>query len=221
MRLELYYPVRPYSLNQPFGGNLPCTEDRNDIPLDQRKVISGPDNNTCPVGYVKLYPLMGMPKGHTGCDLAAGEQNIYASCEGIVTEKQLEVARGLGLGITSEQTYELDEHGTHNVVVRYWHLKSFNVNIGDRIKVGDLIGISDSTGFSSADHVHFELKSQTKNMVGEWVNVEQQNGFFGALDPLPFFNGFYAEDMTQITLLRSAINIIKSILRLLGVPVDK
>lgn len=41
---------------------------------------------------------------------------------------------------------------------RYAHLQSFNVTIGQHVNKGDVIGFADSTGNSTGDHLHFELK---------------------------------------------------------------
>lgn len=201
IKLQLYYPVKPFHLNQPFGGNIPCVKQDYSIPVDKRQIISGADNFTCPVGYEKLYPLLGMPAGHTGADLAAGEQNIYSSQEGIVTEIQSEPARGEGIGITTENEYDLGEYGNHQVKIRYWHLKKIYVVMGQKVKAGDLIGISDNTGYSSGNHVHMEAKPQSKDINGYYYNTFKDNQFFGAIDPVPYFNGLYAEDIALGTTL--------------------
>lgn len=182
----LYQPVSPFHINQGYGFNLPCVEKNYAITLDKRKVITGPDNTTCPIGYEKLYPLLGLPQGHNGLDLQAYHgQPVYAAQEGVVWEVQTEEARGLGLGIVTENKYHCDETKSDEMFkVRYWHLKSFNVKMGDRVKRGDLIGYADNTGFSSGDHCHFEIKP-VRDQVG-FVNILQNNGYFGAVDPLPY-----------------------------------
>ncbi len=217
-RLSLYLPVKPFHLNQSFAGNLPCVEDRSDIPLSDRKVIGSDSNTTCLVGYVKLYPLMGMPNGHTGADLMAGEQPICSSLEGIVTGNVIDSARGLGIEVTSEQTYSLDELGEFQVKLRYWHLKSFGRSVGQRVKVGDILGISDTTGFSAGNHVHWELKPVVKDTTGNYVNAFPNNGFFGAIDPMRFCNMQNAVDVevenikAQLGILQKLLVLIKQLL---------
>ena len=146
-RLSLYIPVKPLHFNQHFGDNIPCVKD---FGLPTQQIVDGSDNNTCPVGYDKLYAHFGM-SGHNGTDLMAGEQNVYAACDGVVIEKQTVPARGLGLGILTNEPVEID-CGTHFAKLRYWHLKTMYVEVGQSVKAGDLIGVSDNTGYSSADH---------------------------------------------------------------------
>jgi hypothetical protein len=83
-KLRVYYPVKPFHTNQHFGENFPCVRD---FGLPTQSIVMGPDNNTCPVGYEKLYAKFGM-SGHNGTDLQAGEQNVYAACPGTVIEMQ-------------------------------------------------------------------------------------------------------------------------------------
>lgn len=213
-KLELFLPVKPYHLNQGFGANIPCVPDTPDVPVEDRAVVSGSDNSTCPVGDVKLYPLLGLPNGHTGNDLMAGEQPVYASLEGIVTELQLDPSLGIGIGITSQNQYDIGSLGVHNVKIRYWHLKQPYVQLNQPIKTGDVIGISDNTGFSSGDHLHWECKPQDK-VNGLWVNTYQNNGFFGAVDALLFCNGYYACDASSVVqILFSELSAYQTLLAL-------
>ena len=193
MKLTLRYPVTPYIVGQQFGQSLACTEDNN-LPLSKRKVI-GKIGQTCPAGYVELYPLMGM-KGHTGMDLWAGHGTAcyYIGPEGIVEEIETETARGLGVGIITKDKYEF-EGGEYNAKTRFWHFMSFEVKLGDTVKTGDLIGYCDNTGFSSGDHLHLELKPveySPKGNYPKYTNIFQGNGYYGSVDPEPYFTGEYA-----------------------------
>ena len=40
--------------------------------------------------------------------------------------------------------------------LKYGHMLSVAVNVGQRVDVGDLVGLSDNTGNSTTEHVHFE-----------------------------------------------------------------
>ncbi len=197
MKLNLKYPVYPYRVNQNFGLSYACTED-NDKPLSQRKVVgkSGPDYDhlTCPVGYVELYPLMGI-KGHTGQDLYAthGTPCYYSGPEGSVVEIQTEEARGLGVGIITKDKFDF-EGGEYHAKTRYWHFMSFEVKLGDIVKTGDLIGYCDNTGFSAGSHLHLELKPVLYNSQGVYYNVFQDNGYYGSVDPVPYWTGEYAHE---------------------------
>jgi murein DD-endopeptidase MepM/ murein hydrolase activator NlpD len=198
---RLYYPVKPFHVNQPFGANIPCVKD---FGLPTQTIVDGPDNNTCPPGFSKLYEAFGM-SGHDGTDLQAGEQPVYAACDGIVIEKQTVARLGLGLGIVTPTPVDLGNHGQHYLKVRYWHLKSFNAEVGDSVKAGDLIGISDTTGYSAGDHLHFEGDPMDKDAAGNYQITFPTNGFAGAIDIAPYFCGMYAEDIPKAVSLYTAL----------------
>lgn len=196
MKLQLKYPLYPFSINQEFGDSKACTEDNN-LPVTKRKVVGmqapiGTNKYTCPAGYIELYPLLGM-KGHTGMDLRAthGQALYHCGPESTVEEVQTEPERGLGLGLITKDKFDF-EGGVYNAKIRYWHLQGFNVKLGDTVKQGDLIGWCDNTGLSAGDHLHMELKQVAKNSVGIWYNVKQENGYFGSCNPKPYFIGEYA-----------------------------
>lgn len=191
MKLELYYPVKPYIKYQNFGDNDACSQIST-LPFAQRKIVSK-KNDVCPVGYEELYPLLGM-KGHTGMDMFGGNDwPCYASTSGVIEEIQTEIERGLGVGIITKDKYEF-EGGEYQAKTRYWHLKGINVSKGQEVKVGHLIGWCDSTGLSSGHHLHFELKPVRKD--GDtYVNVCQNNGYFGSVNPEPYFNKQFAQEV--------------------------
>jgi len=191
-KLELTYPSRPFIIYQKFGESSACAEDR-DVPVTQRKVKTK-INGVCPVGYIELYPLLGM-KGHTGLDLYATRGTILRSpIKGKITELQTEPERGLGVGIVSDEKYDMGEYGVHYAKIRQWHLMSIHVEMGQEVEIGDPIGLADSTGLSSGDHNHFELKPVEYTSRGITKNVYQDNGYYGSIDPLPFFNSRYADE---------------------------
>lgn len=194
MNLKLYYPLRPFYINQRFAENKPCVRHFGEY--NQQVIDSNPDG-TCPVEASKLYPHF-MMRGHNGTDLKAGQQNVYAATEGIVIEKQMVPARGLGLGILTTSQYDFGTYGTHFIKLRYWHLKSMYCEVGDKIEVGQVIGISDNTGFSSANHLHFEGQLYDKDAGGHPKLFLPSDAIAGAIDIEPYFNGQYADIYPQL-----------------------
>lgn len=189
--------MKPHVLTQGFAQNEACVDGASPLPPAKRKVV-GKKNGVCPVGWVELYPLLGLKKGHTGLDLIAWHgQPVYASHEGIIQEINTEIERGLGVGIVSEKKYEFDIHGEHYAKTRYWHLKSIAVQMGQKVREGDLLGLADNTGVSAGDHLHFELKPVEWNQTTLY-NVLQENGFFGAIDPSAYFAGIHAVDVQDV-----------------------
>lgn len=209
-RLRLYYPIRPYLLNQRFGDNLPCVKD---FGLPTQSVVTGSDNKTCPPDYSKLYEHWNMD-GHNGGDLNAGEQNVYASAKGTVVEKQTVPARGFGLGILTDEKVYLDDFGEHYAKIRYWHLKKMYVEVGDKVEVGQLIGVTDNTGYSSGNHLHFELQPMDKDAGGHPIltfpSPSARKGVIAsAIDPIPFLVGIYADTVPQqISALRQLLIVL-------------
>jgi len=179
MKLSLKYPVTPFIINQHFGDDSACYRAS-----DQKVVTKIGD--ICPVGFTSLYAASGM-KGHNATDLYATDGTPIYHCgpDGFVEEVQSESARGLGLGIVSNDKFE-HEAGETQVKLRYWHLKDFNVGYDDVVKTGDLIGWADNTGFSSGSHLHLELKPVAKNSKGSYYNLLQENGYYGGISPEPY-----------------------------------
>lgn len=196
MKLVLYKPVSPLVVNQNFG------EDNACIDLATHTKTIGRGGLTCPMGYESLYKWAGY-NGHNALDLEATRwQPIYAAQEGFVEELVSEERRGLGLGVVSENQYDFtagpfNTAGQWNAKTRYWHLAAFNVRLGDKIKAGQLIGWADNTGFSSGDHLHFELKPVFRNENGQWWNVFQTNGYQGAIDPTPYLSQLSAFEINS------------------------
>lgn len=187
MTPKIFYPVRPFSVNQHFGENSPCVKD---FGLPTQNIIMGTNNVSCPVGYDKLYQHWGMA-GHNGTDLMTGVQPVYASMDGVVVEQQNVPARGLGLGIITNEQYDFGTLGTHYLKLRYWHLKSFFFSAGAAVKAGDIIGMSNNTGYSSGNHLHFEGQLMDKDAGGHPYVINKDNGYFGAIDIEPYLTNQY------------------------------
>lgn len=212
MRLKLLPPTKPFYITQKFGYSEACSEV-SDLPISKRKVVAK-KNGVCPVGFEELYPLLGM-KGHTGLDIYAKRgMPIYASEDGFVHEVSLELERGLGLDVVTHGRYDMNEHGVHYAKYRNWHLLSVSVVLGQSVKKGDILGYADSTGLSSGDHDHFELKPVEKDLSGNWYNVYQYNGYFGNIDPEPFID-LEAEQIEKLTLQIAIIKVQIAIWKIL------
>lgn len=55
--------------------------------------------------------------------------------------------------------YVIIDHG-NDFITLYGHLTEVDVEVGDKVKQGDVIGKMGSTGFSTGDHLHFEIRYQ-------------------------------------------------------------
>ena len=147
MEKKLYYPVKPISVNQPFGAN-----------------------------YNAYYAQKGQ-KGHGGIDFKAVHgQKIYATHDG-VCYPQVDDHGGNGVKLIGKECTTI-----------YWHLIDDDavVHTKQEVRAGDLLGYADNTGQSTGDHLHFALRLPDTML---------NNGYGGYVDPQPYFNGKYAEDI--------------------------
>lgn|SRR3990167_3687631 len=191
----LYEPVNPFKVGQRFGQNLACIDNTTG------KVFSKNRSDTpCPPNSRSVYG----PGGHSGIDVAAKRwQPVYAAHDGEVIEVSTEEARGLGIGLVTKEKYYSNETGSMELwKSRYWHLIALNVHMGETVRAGDLLGYADSTGMSSGDHLHFEVKIVRKDENGTYYNVLQNNETYGAVDPLPHMLPIFA---VHISTLRAAL----------------
>lgn len=175
--LRLYYPARPFHINQVFGANADY--------------------------YAKFHDSFGNPlKGHDGVDLQATHGTpLYASMAGMARFSN--DAHG-GQGITIRGLEEFTEGFP---VVIHWHMigstdpkypSPIPLDFKEYpVKIGDFIGWADNTGApyeSSGDHCHLGLYYIDQS--GAQTNLG--NGFNGRVDPQPFFTGTYAQDVPDM-----------------------
>lgn len=169
----LFQPVSPFLVNQKFGDNYACVSEDG-----TNKVITC-DGKNPPPGYLSLYG----PKGHLGVDLKAySGQPVYCACEGFVQFIDANPKSGLDVRIESHIDGEKYLHV-------YEHLLGHNtMKVGEYVKTGACIGWADNTGYSSGDHLHFELKKWTGN---GWVSI----------DPIPLMVNMFAPNIDNLKAL--------------------
>lgn len=98
---------------------------------------------------LRLHPLLGTLRAHTGIDLAAGYGSpIIATSDGVVGSANW--AGGYGLLVSLD-------HGS-GLQTRYGHMSRLNVVAGQSVRKGDVIGYVGSTGMSTGPHLHYEIR---------------------------------------------------------------
>jgi murein DD-endopeptidase MepM/ murein hydrolase activator NlpD len=98
---------------------------------------------------MRVHPITGKLARHNGVDIPAPYGTpIYATADGIVGRAQ----RLGGYG-----NYVEIEHG-NAIETRYGHMSSFVVRPGQQVKKGDVIGYVGSTGRSTGNHLHYEVR---------------------------------------------------------------
>lgn len=99
----------------------------------------------------RLHPVYNEMRYHAGLDIAAGYgTKIYAVEDGTVSE--IGIDKGYGYG-----NYVKIYHG-NGVETLYAHASKLLVKEGDKVKKGDVIAKVGSTGTSTGNHLHLELK---------------------------------------------------------------
>ena len=98
---------------------------------------------------VRADPFHGTAAMHAGVDLSASYGTpIYATADGVVD--RAEWFGGYGNMI------EID-HGK-GIATRYGHMSRIAAHDGQRVKRGELIGYVGSTGRSTGNHLHYEVR---------------------------------------------------------------
>lgn len=183
--MKLYQPVSPWIVNQKFGENRAC------VPTGGGAVITC-DGTKPPTGYKSLYGK----KGHLGIDLfSVHGQPVYCAADGVVHSIDTSERTGLDVKV-------LTTDGKDKYIHVYEHLLGYQPKVGDEVKRGRLIGWADNTGYSSGDHLHFELK---KYIDDGYVSV----------DPMKYMEPKFAKDADGV------ISLYESLILLLEQLVDK
>lgn len=118
---------------------------------------------TSSFGY-RFSPISGETGVHTGLDMAADYgQAIYAAADGIVVDSAWDNSYGNYVKILH----------ANNTVTIYAHCSSLCVDEGEKVSVGDRIARVGSTGASTGNHLHFEIRKDN-------IRINPEYELFGA-----------------------------------------
>ncbi len=115
-----------------------------------RRPLEGGGNLRSRFGY-RRHPITGRSKLHTGTDLAAPYGTpVYAAGDGTVEMAQWFSGYG---------RYVRLKH-VNGFTTAYAHMSRIadGIKAGDRVKQGQIIGYVGSTGLSTGNHLHFEMR---------------------------------------------------------------
>lgn len=97
----------------------------------------------------RTHPITGKPNKHTGIDIpASAGTNIYAAKSGVVTTSTYNSSYG---------NYVVVSHSDGTSTL-YAHMKKRNATVGQTVKQGAVIGYVGTTGSSTGNHLHFEVR---------------------------------------------------------------
>lgn len=138
-------------------GNLIMTSLNFTWPVPGHSRISSPYGN-------RIHPIYGYKKMHKGIDIPApGGKPIVASAAGVVSAVKTS-SSGYG-------NHVIINHGKatngNSYQTLYAHMTRYIVKKGQSVKKGQVIGYVGSTGASTGNHLHFEVRIQ-KNSKGSY-----------------------------------------------------
>lgn len=118
-------------------------------------ISSNYGNRICPIHGAEF---------HTGIDIAApkGTPVLAAESGTVVTVKELSTGYG---------HYVVISHGS-NICTLYGHMSAIYVSVGDTVNRGDTIGGVGTTGSSTGNHLHFEVRVNGSS-TSPWGYVSQ------------------------------------------------
>ena len=109
----------------------------------------------------RFHPIFKRYEMHNGIDIQANFQFVYAVLDGFVSQVGWNNRGGIFVKIKHSNGLE----------TAYLHLSEVYYKEGDSVNAGFIIGRSGNTGYSTAPHLHFSVKSND-----EYIN------------PIPFLN---------------------------------
>ena len=116
----------------------------------------------------RIDPISGKETVHHGLDFP-GTFPVLAAADGVVITSAISARGLLGYYVVIEHEGRLRTvyaHGAHRS----------KMQVGQRVNAGDVVFTSGSTGYSTGDHLHFEVRAP--DQFGRWVRV----------DPAPFLD---------------------------------
>lgn len=129
----------------------------------------------------------GQPKFHPGVDLAANENIALRS----VTDGKVVFAgpySSYGNFVIIKRTYQSEIYVTPiTVALKYAHLSSVNVTIGQDVRTNQIIGFAGRTGKARGPHLHFEFALDAYEQIKPSKNPADNDSKLahGRIDPAP------------------------------------
>ena len=97
----------------------------------------------------RTHPITGRPNNHTGIDIPASRNTeIYAAKSGVVVTSTYNSSYG---------NYVVVSHSDGTSTL-YAHMNSRNATVGQTVSQGQVIGYVGTTGSSTGNHLHFEVR---------------------------------------------------------------
>lgn len=119
------------------------------MPINKARITASYKN----ANYTKEFGYV-----HYGVDMTDKDRKdytLYASGKGVVSHCGFNKSGGNVIVIVYRDC-ELPIGGTCDIVLRYFHLKTIKVKVGQKVNKDTVIGLYGNTGYSSGAHLHLE-----------------------------------------------------------------
>ena len=168
-------------------------------------------------------PFFGI-KAHNGIDALAlnpqslafvlNEFPVYASQdEKIIKAERDKYGGWIVEGISLEKDFD-ENWISYFWKTTYYHLKEIKALVGQIVKAGDLIAIGDASGWAPPErplkpHLHYHIKVGDLDEKGEFIKAFPDNGYRGAVDPMPYMSKLTAYELrTSLIKISEAIELL-------------
>lgn len=126
--------------------------------------LKDPFRTSSPYGMRK-HPISGKTSFHSGVDLAVEFATpVFSTANGTVVH----AGRKGGYG-----RCVIIRH-SHGYSTLYGHLAAYYTTAGKEVKKGDAIGFVGSTGRSTGNHLHYEVKKNNKPVSPIWYDYDNK-----------------------------------------------
>ena len=146
-RFELFYPIKPHRINQPWG-----VADT-------------------------FYNQFGFSRHNGEDINLFNGQAIYCPQDGkVVRVGNQPTGGGIFIGVLTKDKWDFPDGKSAYVLLDFLHLKQILVNQGTDVLMGDAIALGDNTGASTGPHCHLQARRVTENLVNIDTN-DANNSF--------------------------------------------
>lgn len=107
---------------------------------------------------MRTDPISGQRTRHGGLDMVGEDYIIRAVCDGVVAVSQIVTDKTNATWQWGNYVCVLGDDGNY---IYYCHMAERRVVTGQRVKAGVILGIMGTTGYSTGDHLHFEVRNSS------------------------------------------------------------
>ena len=125
------------------------------MPINKARITASYKN----ANYTKEFGYV-----HYGVDMTDKDRKdytLYASGKGTVSHCGFNKSGG-NVVVIVYRDCELPIGRTCDIVLRYYHLKTIKVKVGQKVNKDTVIGLYGNTGYSSGAHLHLEADTDVK-----------------------------------------------------------